>query len=73
MPLCNGDDVQINQVFSNLLDNAINYLDSSREGIIKISGRKERGYNIYCIEDNGIGIEEKHYEKILRYFTELIR
>ncbi len=68
LPLCNGDDVQINQAFSNLLDNALNYADCNREGIIKISGRKEGGYNIYCIEDNGIGIEEKHYEKIFEIF-----
>ncbi len=71
LPSCRGDEVQINQVFSNLIDNAVKYLDSSREGILKVSGRKEGGHIIYCIKDNGIGIEEGHEENIFEIFHRL--
>jgi len=64
LPSCRGDEGQINQVFSNLIDNALKYLDNNREGIIGISGRREDGQSVYCIEDNGIGIEEKHQDYI---------
>ncbi len=71
LPSCSGDEVQINQVFSNLLDNALKYLDSDRKGIIRISGRSDNRRTIYCLEDNGIGIEEKQQEKVFEIFHRL--
>ena len=71
MPECKGDRVQINQVFSNLVDNAIKYLEEKQPGSIKISGYKENGHSVYCVEDNGIGIAHKHQEKIFNMFHQL--
>ena len=71
LPSCKGDKAQINQVFSNLIDNAFKYLDHHGEGIIKISGRKENEHNVYCLEDNGIGIAERHQGKIFQIFHRL--
>lgn len=68
LPPCRGDEGQIDQVFSNLIDNAIKYLDSDRKGVVRISGRKENGHIIYCLEDNGLGIDERHMEKIFEIF-----
>lgn len=71
LPPCRGDEGQINQVFSNLIDNALKYLDSNREGVIRISGRKEDGYIVYCLEDNGIGIAKQHQDNIFEIFHRL--
>lgn len=71
LPGCYGDVGLLNQVFSNLLDNAIKYLDNNRKGKITISGRVEDDKSIYCVEDNGIGIDHKHQEKIFRIFHRL--
>jgi len=54
-----------------LIVNAIKFLDENREGHISISGKRENGYSIYCVEDNGIGIEEKYREKIFELFYRL--
>ena len=71
LPSCRGDEVTINQVFSNLIDNALKYSDSKRDSIIMLSGKKEDGHVVYCMEDNGVGIAEKHMEKIFEIFHRL--
>ncbi len=65
------DEVQINQVFSNLMDNALKYLEDHRAGIVKIFGRREKGHVIYCVEDNGTGISKGHQHKVFDLFHRL--
>ena len=53
---CKGDQTQVNQVFTNLLDNAMKYLDPARPGIVRVRSEKRDGESVYCVEDNGMGI-----------------
>ncbi|HOZ12387.1 MAG TPA: transporter substrate-binding domain-containing protein [Thermotogota bacterium] len=71
LPGCVGDEVQITQVITNLLGNAIKYLDPERPGKIRVSGTVDRRNSIYCIEDNGVGIAPEHQEKIFQLFHRL--
>jgi signal transduction histidine kinase/DNA-binding NarL/FixJ family response regulator len=71
LPVCNGDSVLLNQLFSNLIDNSIKYLNFEREGKIVISGKKNGNNSEYCIEDNGIGIPKEYLEKIFEIFYRL--
>jgi len=71
LPPCSGDRAQINQLFSNLIDNALKFLDPARPGSIRISGTKEDGRVVYCVEDNGIGIATEHQEKVFEIFQQL--
>ena len=71
LPNCKGDSVQINQVFSNLLDNAIKYSDSERSGVINVSGYTDKTQSVYCIDDSGIGIAPEHQDKIFDIFHQL--
>ena len=68
LPECMGDKSQINQVFSNLLDNAIKYLKNDISGVIEFSGFKKKDQIVYCVEDNGIGISGNDHEKIFGFF-----
>ena len=68
---CKGDKTQINQVFTNLLDNALKYLDPDRADTIKITSSKHDNESQYCIEDNGMGIAHEHQEKIFDIFQRL--
>jgi signal transduction histidine kinase len=68
LPPCRGDAIQLGQVFSNLLDNALKHLDASRTGVIRVSAHKRRKDVVYCVEDNGIGIEAKQQEAVFGLF-----
>jgi len=71
LPDCIGDTVAMNQVLTNLLNNALKYHDPSRPPVIQISGKNENGRSVYCIADNGIGIAPIHQERIFEVFHRL--
>lgn len=71
LPTCQGDEMQINQVFSNLLDNALKYLDPNRPGVICVRGHEEPDRVIFSIADNGIGIEAQHQDSVYKVFHRL--
>src|SRR5690606_3631096 len=55
------DRIAIEQIFSNLIDNALKYLKPDVPGAIAISGRRKLGFAIFEITDNGRGIDPKDH------------
>lgn len=71
MPPCRGDEMQISQVFSNLIGNAIKYRSPDRTCKISICGKSDEREVRYCVEDNGIGIAPEHQEIVFELFHRL--
>lgn len=70
LPVLRGDTIHLQQLFQNLLSNAIRYCDKE-EGIIEIDYVEKTSYFQFSIKDNGIGIEKKNYDKIFKIFQSL--
>jgi signal transduction histidine kinase len=63
-----SDRLALEQIFSNLIDNAIKYLKRGVPGDIRIRGRTKLGYAIFEISDNGRGIDPKDHQRIFDLF-----
>jgi PAS domain S-box-containing protein len=68
LPPCVGDPITINQVFSNLLDNALKYRDPARPLRVSVSGGIEGERAVYCVADNGVGLAREEHERIWEIF-----
>jgi signal transduction histidine kinase len=68
LPTLVTDRMAIEQVFQNLVENAVKYLDRSRPGRIVVRGRRIGAYVEYAIEDNGRGIDAKDHERVFELF-----
>ena len=71
LPPCLGDFGQLNHVFSNLLDNALKYRDSSRPLRVLVEGKRLNSVCEYRISDNGLGIPEDQKTEIFNIFYRL--
>lgn len=71
LPPCMGDEVQLQQVFSNLIGNALKYRHPARPLLIEIDATTSSGSVTYRIRDNGIGIPESHHQKVFEIFQRI--
>jgi signal transduction histidine kinase len=49
----------------------LKYSDPQRPPIIRISGHTKGDQSVYCIEDNGIGIDPGHQKNVFEIFHRL--
>ncbi len=70
LPALTADRVAIEQIFGNLLDNAVKYLDPGRPGRIVVRGRATRrdGNALFEVADNGRGVAPGDRERIFELF-----
>jgi len=70
LPVVMADKTQISQVIQNLISNAIKFR-SKNQPKINISVTKEDNQWLFAIQDNGIGIDPKHSDRIFEVFKRL--
>ncbi len=61
---------RIEQVFHNLISNAIKYMDKP-QGTVRIGARRDGREWRFSVADDGPGIEARHFEKIFQLFQTL--
>lgn len=70
-PPIDGDSTLINQVFTNVISNAVKYSSKSQNPTVTIVGEEVSGEVIYKISDNGIGIEVDNHDKVFELFRRM--
>lgn len=68
LPNIVSDRLALEQIFSNLIDNALKYLKPGVPGDILIKGRFKLGFVIFEVADNGRGIDPKDHQRIFDLF-----
>ncbi|WP_438711250.1 PAS domain-containing sensor histidine kinase [Aquimarina muelleri] len=67
LPVINGDSTRIQQLFQNLIGNAVIYMDKEN-GVVEIDYEDKKTHYQFSIKDNGIGIKKEYHEKIFKMF-----
>ncbi|MGJ5672828.1 MAG: sensor histidine kinase [Nostochopsis sp.] len=70
LPIVYCEKTRIEQVFQNLLNNAIKFMDKP-QGKITIACTEKNEYWQISVTDNGPGIEKEHFERIFKIFQKL--
>ncbi|MCU7494293.1 MAG: PAS domain S-box protein [Ignavibacteria bacterium] len=70
LPVLKADEVQMNQLFQNLITNAIKFKNQKKPEI-KICVREENKHWLFSVNDNGIGIEPEFFDRIFILFQRL--
>jgi PAS domain S-box-containing protein len=70
LPTFYGDKTKFQQLFQNLISNAIKFNDKEK-GIINIDVEDHKTFYKFSVLDNGIGVKQKHFDKIFKIFQSL--
>jgi PAS domain S-box-containing protein len=75
LPVVQGYRRQLQQLFQNLISNALKYSKKDVPPRINISATEvtehEKSYHLITVKDNGIGFEQEYADKIFQMFTRL--
>ncbi len=83
LPVVRCNEVRVREIFSNLISNAlkytrrehpridIGYLAPDEPGLPPDAPAQSSGQMVYFVRDDGIGIEERHFDQIFRMFKRL--
>jgi light-regulated signal transduction histidine kinase (bacteriophytochrome) len=71
LPIVEGDPVLIQQVWLNLISNAIKYSRKVEKPVIEIGSNSDSNMFVYFIKDNGAGFNPEYAGKLFNTFQRL--
>jgi signal transduction histidine kinase len=71
LPVICGDLIQIEQLFQNLVSNAVRYRKDDQSVLIEISWEDQGDFYCFKVKDNGTGIDPAYHKDIFKIFNRL--
>ena len=71
LPVVMADVTQLEQVFTNLVGNAIKYRHPDRAAVVRVSSCRAGPMVVFSVQDNGIGIEPQYHDRVFEMFQRL--
>jgi PAS domain S-box-containing protein len=71
MPVINGYEPELRQLFQNLISNAVKFQKKGNQPRISIRSKKLKNKWQFSVADNGIGIDPVHFDRIFVIFQRL--
>lgn len=71
LPTVRGNKSGLQQVLQNLISNALKYQKVDHQPIIQVKATEMESHWMFCISDNGIGIDPQFFDKIFVIFKRL--
>ncbi|MDQ2657860.1 MAG: ATP-binding protein [Bacteroidota bacterium] len=71
LPTAFVDEMTINQVWVNLISNALKYSKTREQSTVEVCFREESDAVVYYVRDNGVGFDMKYYDKLFSPFQRL--
>ena len=68
LPRIVSDRLAVEQILSNIVENALKYLQPGRPGHIALSGSVDAGRAVFVVADNGRGIDPRDHDRIFDLF-----
>jgi len=68
LPQIKADAVALEQIFANLIGNAVKYAHPNRTPVIRIGADPTSTHMVFSVTDNGIGIPPDEQEQIFQLF-----
>ena len=70
LPTVMADESQLIQLFQHLIGNAVKFREEEPPGV-HVSVEKKENEWLFSVQDNGVGIDPKHFERIFMIFQRL--
>ena len=71
LPACEADPVLLQQVFTNLLSNALKFTRTREVARITVGSHEQDGLHVYVVKDNGAGFDMRYATQLFGVFQRL--
>jgi len=71
LPEAEGDEVLVQQVYANLIGNALKFSSKNASALVEIGAEPGDGAPVYFVRDNGAGFDTDHAAKLFKPFERL--